>query len=91
MSDERDSLGNHGGNHGDAAPAPRAGGAAKLYIPEGETSERAAGNDADSRKGIPAQSETRGETAATRERGGRDGPDPTRFGDWEIKGRCIDF
>lgn len=26
-----------------------------------------------------------------KEIGGRDGPDPTRFGDWEIKGRCIDF
>lgn len=23
--------------------------------------------------------------------GGRDGPDPTRFGDWEKDGRCIDF
>jgi len=23
--------------------------------------------------------------------GGRDGPDPTRFGDWEKNGRCIDF
>jgi hypothetical protein len=23
--------------------------------------------------------------------GGRKGPDPTRFGDWELKGRCIDF
>jgi len=23
--------------------------------------------------------------------GGRDGPDPTRYGDWEFKGRCIDF
>ena len=23
--------------------------------------------------------------------GGRDGPDPTRFGDWEKGGRCIDF
>ncbi|HXQ64780.1 MAG TPA: DUF1674 domain-containing protein [Steroidobacteraceae bacterium] len=27
----------------------------------------------------------------TREIGGRDGPDPTRFGDWEKAGRCIDF
>ena len=27
----------------------------------------------------------------TREIGGRDGPDPTRFGDWEKNGRCIDF
>jgi len=26
-----------------------------------------------------------------REIGGRDGPDPTRFGDWEKDGRCIDF
>lgn len=23
--------------------------------------------------------------------GGRDGPEPTRYGDWEKKGRCIDF
>jgi hypothetical protein len=26
-----------------------------------------------------------------REIGGRDGPEPTRFGDWEKAGRCIDF
>ncbi len=26
-----------------------------------------------------------------KEVGGRDGPDPTRFGDWEKGGRCIDF
>lgn len=23
--------------------------------------------------------------------GGPEGPNPTRFGDWERKGRCIDF
>ncbi len=23
--------------------------------------------------------------------GGRGGPDPTRYGDWEKNGRCIDF
>jgi len=23
--------------------------------------------------------------------GGRQGLDPTRYGDWELKGRCIDF
>ncbi|MEA9956275.1 DUF1674 domain-containing protein [Xanthomonas campestris pv. raphani] len=23
--------------------------------------------------------------------GGRDGPEPTRYGDWEKNGRCIDF
>jgi hypothetical protein len=26
-----------------------------------------------------------------REVGGRPGPDPTRYGDWEKAGRCIDF
>lgn len=26
-----------------------------------------------------------------REIGGRNGPEPTRFGDWERNGRCIDF
>jgi hypothetical protein len=29
--------------------------------------------------------------ARPREIGGRDGPDPTRYGDWELRGRCIDF
>jgi|TARA_R110002012_G_scaffold265185_2_gene448573 hypothetical protein len=29
--------------------------------------------------------------AAQREIGGPKGPEPTRFGDWENKGRCIDF
>jgi len=31
------------------------------------------------------------EAAVPREIGGRDGPEPTRFGDWEKAGRCIDF
>ena len=26
-----------------------------------------------------------------KEVGGRDGPEPTRYGDWEKNGRCIDF
>ena len=26
-----------------------------------------------------------------KEIGGRDGPDPTRYGDWEKNGRCVDF
>lgn len=26
-----------------------------------------------------------------REIGGRKGPNPTRYGDWEKNGRCIDF
>jgi hypothetical protein len=30
-------------------------------------------------------------TEAPREHGGRGGLDPTRYGDWEKNGRCIDF
>jgi hypothetical protein len=29
--------------------------------------------------------------SAAREVGGREGPEPTRFGDWELRGRCVDF
>jgi len=34
-----------------------------------------------------------GEPAAERpaEIGGPKGPEPTRYGDWEVKGRCSDF
>lgn len=41
----------------------------------------------------PDSPETDPEAAAKvpREIGGRDGPDPTRYGDWEKAGRCIDF
>jgi hypothetical protein len=45
---------------------------------------------------IPAQSTPTGAeppaTQPVREIGGRkDGPEPTRYGDWEKSGRCIDF
>jgi hypothetical protein len=30
-------------------------------------------------------------SSAQAEIGGREGPDPTRYGDWEKNGRCIDF
>ena len=40
-----------------------------------------------------AEERRRRETVAERptELGGRGGADPARFGDWEIKGRAIDF
>lgn len=31
------------------------------------------------------------EVKAGPEAGGRDGPDPTRYGDWELKGIAVDF
>ena len=38
-------------------------------------------------------SETEAQTVAddAEEIGGREGPEPTRYGDWEKNGRCIDF
>lgn len=38
-----------------------------------------------------SQGEVRPGTAVVREIGGPAGPEPTRYGDWERKGRCIDF
>ena len=32
-----------------------------------------------------------GPPPAAPEIGGRGGADPTRYGDWEINGRCVDF
>ena len=37
---------------------------------------------------LPPAAET---PVAPREHGGREGPEPTRYGDWEKNGRCIDF
>jgi hypothetical protein len=51
----------------------------------------------ESTQSASASEEREGKDAATqsvrqlREIGGRDGPEPTRFGDWERAGRCIDF
>jgi len=40
---------------------------------------------------IPAAGADRQPAEQPREIGGPAGPEPTRFGDWERKGRCIDF
>jgi hypothetical protein len=34
---------------------------------------------------------TEAESSVATEIGGPKGPEPTRFGDWEKNGRCIDF
>ena len=39
----------------------------------------------------PTAGEGARQTAVRKEIGGRDGPEPTRYGDWEKNGRCIDF
>ena len=47
-----------------------------------KTEQAAASEQPDAAKKQPADSE---------ESGGPQGPDPTRYGDWERKGRCVDF
>ena len=49
---------------------------------------------ATSGKEVPEASETPVAPVAPElpaETGGRKGPEPTRYGDWEKNGRCIDF
>ncbi len=50
----------------------------------GETSALPAEN---ARRHITPEEQPRGDV----EVGGPQGPEPTRYGDWERKGRCIDF
>ena len=38
-----------------------------------------------------SQSKKNKKTKKVKEIGGRKGPEPTRYGDWEKNGRCIDF
>lgn len=52
--------------------------------PSGTPDTVEAGTDAE--RDVPPGEENR-----TGEIGGRTGPDPVRYGDWEKKGRCIDF
>jgi len=57
-------------------------------------SERDAENKAENAdsKPTPGSDDTAsGQVNRPREIGGRDGLDPTRYGDWEKAGRCIDF
>jgi hypothetical protein len=52
----------------------------------------AGGSLADRSVAAPAHSATDPNASPRpREIGGPTGPEPTRFGDWEKKGRCIDF
>ncbi|MEI2455684.1 DUF1674 domain-containing protein [Lysobacter firmicutimachus] len=48
-----------------------------------------AGGHSPSAKDAPEEQAPQG--LARKEHGGREGPEPTRYGDWEKNGRCIDF
>ena len=57
-----------------------------------DTSKTPAGNESDADSGEQIAPEAqREEIVPEKEIGGRGGLDPTRYGDWEKAGRCIDF
>lgn len=66
------------GNESDAVEAKPLTPAAKRALAEAEARRSAA-------------EEAQEQAARAKEVGGRDGPDPVRFGDWEKGGICSDF
>jgi len=64
-----------------------------INLPENGPSEApATGTDGDPSSAARSDRERPPETPRPAvEIGGRKGPDPTRYGDWEKNGRCIDF
>lgn len=47
--------------------------------------------DSDNATAAPAEAGDAAPSGETDEVGGPQGPEPTRFGDWERNGRCSDF
>ena len=39
----------------------------------------------------PAKAPGKAKAEKPKEIGGPSGPEPTRYGDWEVNGRCVDF
>lgn len=47
--------------------------------------------DADKAKAENSSAQGNAQESKPQEVGGSDKPDPVRYGDWEINGKCIDF
>lgn len=66
----------------------------KTQVPKGRAKMEHSNSDENDRKDSaakdPEQSEV-SEVAKSDEVGGPKGPEPTRYGDWEVKGRVSDF
>ena len=66
-----------------------------MRVGELEAELAAIGGDKNGLAGALAEAEARRNAAAAtkiaKELGGRNGPEPTRFGDWEKKGIAVDF
>lgn len=45
----------------------------------------------DAQQGTPRERNPKAPPLRPAESGGPKGPEPTRYGDWEKNGRCIDF
>lgn len=71
--------------HHDKSVFPETHGAG---VPQSDVAED---NAAAAGQSSPTSSVKKDDNARPREIGGRNGPEPTRFGDWEKNGRCIDF
>jgi len=69
-------------------PKPAGPAAAPAGPPRAKTVARGKPDEALAAKAGPKTPRGAGKTE---EIGGPEGPEPTRYGDWEIKGRCIDF
>jgi len=65
----------------------------RVRKPDGETSApKSAQNTAEIDPATAsAKAEKQAEVSKAKEIGGPKGPEPTRFGDWERDGRCVDF
>ena len=48
-------------------------------------------SEGDDKKSSGLPVETSGKESVQKETGGPAGPEPTRYGDWEVNGRCSDF
>lgn len=60
----------------------------KPYTPVGKHDDPSKHRDAEKEPLAPFPDDINPKTG---EKGGPRGPEPTRYGDWERKGRCIDF
>ena len=66
-------------------------GVAAMTDPAEKPKPARAGARSDARSRTPNQPPTAPAEEPAKEIGGPDGPEPTRYGDWERNGRCTDF
>jgi hypothetical protein len=62
-----------------------------MSMPDHKSPARAPADPRAAAAAVAADTAVVPQSAQPRELGGCAGPEPTRFGDWEKNGRCIDF